>query len=59
MKEEQLNQTTFNMRVEKELLKFLKMQAIHLDCSMKDLVNKLLSDYRTKIMKKRSEKEVV
>jgi hypothetical protein len=50
-----VNLTTFNMRIDREVLKFLKMQAIHLECSMTDLANKLFSDYKTKIEKKRKE----
>jgi hypothetical protein len=57
MKTENLSLTTFNMRIEKELLKFLKMQAIYMDCSMTDLANKLFSEYKLKIEKKRKEKE--
>ena len=47
--------TTFNMRIHRETLKFLKMQAVHLECSMTDLANKLFEDYKTKIEKKRRE----
>jgi hypothetical protein len=50
-----VNFTTFNMRIDRDVLKFLKMQAIHLDCSMTDLANKLFSDYKIKIEKKRRE----
>jgi hypothetical protein len=52
---EYINMTTFNMRIDRDILKFLKMQAIHLDCSMTDLANKLFSDYKVKIEKKRKE----
>ena len=57
MKTENLSLTTFNMRIDKELLKFLKMQAIYMDCSMTDLANKLFGEYKLKIEKKRKEKE--
>jgi hypothetical protein len=47
--------STFNMRIDKDILKFLKMQAIHLDCSMTDLATKLFNDYKLKIEKRRRE----
>lgn len=55
MKDKNLNLTTFNMRIDKELLKFLKMQAIYMDCSMTDIFNKLFKEYKLKIEKRRKE----
>ncbi len=43
---------TFNMRIDKELLVFLKQTAIKQDCSMTSLVCRLVNDYRKKIEKK-------
>lgn len=54
MTQDKLCLTTFNMRIEKDLLKFLKMQAIYMDCSMTDLANKLFSEYKSKIEKRKA-----
>lgn len=43
---------TFNMRIDKDLLVFLKQTAIKQDCSMTSLVSRLLNDYRKRIEKK-------
>ena len=45
---------TFNMRIDKVLLIFLKQTAIKQDCSMTSLVTKCLSDYKKKLEKKNS-----
>jgi hypothetical protein len=48
---------TFNMRIDKDLLVFLKQNAIKLDCSMTALVTKCLSDYKKRVEKKEVQSE--
>jgi len=43
---------TFNMRIDKDLLVFLKQNAIKHECSMTSLVTKCLSDYKKKTERK-------
>ncbi len=43
---------TFNMRIDEELLFFLKQTALNQGCSMTSLVSKCLIDYKKKIEKK-------
>lgn len=43
---------TFNMRIDRDLLVFLKQTAIKKDCSMTFLVSKCLSDYKKKLERK-------
>ena len=45
---------TFNMRIDKELLLFLKQNAAQQYCSMTDLVVNLISDYKKRVEKKAS-----
>lgn len=45
---------TFNMRIDKDILMFLKQTALKQDCSMTSLVSRLLSDYKKRIEKKQS-----
>lgn len=48
---------TFNMRIDKDLLIFLKQTAIKQDCSMTSLVSRCLSDYRKRLEKKHATTE--
>ena len=57
MEKVKCNLTTFNMRIDRHLLRFLKMQAVYMDCSMTDLANKLFNEYKSKIEKKRAKEE--
>ena len=43
---------TFNMRIDKDLLVFLKQNSIKQDCSMTALVTKCLRDYKKKVERK-------
>ena len=43
---------TFNMRIDKDLLVFLKQNAIKHECSMTSLVTKCLSEYKKRVEKK-------
>ncbi len=49
---------TFNMRIDEDLLLFLKQTALNQGCSMTFLVSKCLSDYKKKLEKKLSKNEV-
>jgi len=48
---------TFNMHIDKDLLVFLKHQAIQKDCTMTTLVTKCLSDYKKRIERKEKNTE--
>ena len=48
---------TFNMRIDKDLLVFLKQNAIKQECSMTSLVTKCLSDYKKKVERKEEKNE--
>lgn len=43
---------TFNMRIDKDLLMFLKQNAMKKECSMTSLVTKCLNDYKKRIEKR-------
>ncbi len=43
---------TFNMRIDKDLLIFLKQTAIKQDCSMTNLVSRLLNEYKKRVERK-------
>ena len=45
--------TTFNMRIDKQLLMFIKKSAVEEDCTMTDLVTRCLDGYRKKVELKR------
>ena len=49
--------TTFNMRMDKDLLIFLKYAAIKQECSMTYLVSRILSDYRKKSERRHANQE--